>query len=52
MKPLCMMLDSPNAVNIFKRLGVDWKPGQDLLEGVEEFVCALYGEKTTNVNEV
>ncbi|KAL5007522.1 hypothetical protein ScPMuIL_016328 [Solemya velum] len=36
-----------------KRLGDDWKVDDDLLDGCEEFICAVYGKaKFDSVNEV
>ena len=50
-KPLHLMQASQDAVNIFKQLGVDWKPSSHVLQGIEEFVCCMYGQKTISINE-
>ena len=49
-KPLRLLLETPNAVQSFQRLGSDWDLDDELSVALEEFVCSLYGQQTTEVN--
>lgn len=50
-RPLRLMLESAETVNAFRQLGCEWMPNEELLRGLETFVCTLYDEKTSDVNE-
>ena len=50
-KPFELVLQSSVFVDTFAGLGQEWEVTPQQLKQLEEFVCRLYGQKTTSVNE-
>ena len=51
-KPLKIMKSQQKYVSTFKELGESWNLEKGLLQNLEEFVCAMYGDHLKNVNDL
>ena len=51
-KPLHIMRNNLEYIMLFRSLGQSWDISQDVLKGLEKFVCNLYGSKIGDVNEM
>ncbi|MCH2406132.1 MAG: hypothetical protein MK200_08070 [Nitrosopumilus sp.] len=51
-KPLNLMKNHLEYILLFQALGQSWTISEDLVKGLEKFVCHLYGSKTNDVNKL
>ena len=51
-KPLKIKKSQRKYVSTFKELGESWNLEKGLLQNIEEFVCAMYGDHLKNVNDL
>ena len=51
-KPLHIMRNNLEYIMLFRSLGQSWDISQDVLKGLEKFVCNLIGSKIGDVNEM
>ena len=54
-KPMKLVLKNPEYSQILSQLGEQWDVSEELLTGLQKFVCAIYGgkkSKITNVDEL
>ena len=52
MKPLNIIKSQQKYVSIFKELGESWNFEIGLLQNLEEFACAMYGDQLKNNNDL
>jgi len=50
-KPLALMEKDTDFITVFEELGTSWDMRDDLMQGLERFVCQLYGQDTDSVND-
>ena len=51
-KPFKIMKSQQKYASTFKGLGESWNLEKGLLQNLEEFVCAMYGDQLKNVNDL
>ena len=51
LRPLHLMLQSHNFLSTFKELGQSWELTSHQYRDLEAFVCMMYGQKSTSVDE-
>ena len=45
MRPMKLLLKSPDFCDVLSKLGEQWEVTEELVENIERFVCVIYGDR-------